>query len=67
MMVTKQVQVGFVDKREKLINKPVKGHFDKGWRILQRDTEESLDLTTLEEYSEKDEIKGYVFGSKHIR
>ena len=23
------VQVGFVDKREKLVNKPVKGHFDK--------------------------------------
>ena len=25
----KAVQVGFVDKREKLINKPLKGHFDK--------------------------------------
>ncbi len=25
----KAVQVGFVDKREKLINKPMKGHFDK--------------------------------------
>ena len=25
----KAVQVGFVDKREKLVNKPVKGHFDK--------------------------------------
>ena len=23
------VQVGFADKREKLVNKPVKGHFDK--------------------------------------
>lgn len=23
------VQVGFVDKREKLVNKPLKGHFDK--------------------------------------
>ena len=23
------VQVGFVDKREKLVNKPEKGHFDK--------------------------------------
>ena len=23
------VQVGFVDKREKLVNKAVKGHFDK--------------------------------------
>ena len=25
----KAVQVGFVDKREKLVSKPVKGHFDK--------------------------------------
>ena len=25
----KAVQVGFVDKREKLVNKPQKGHFDK--------------------------------------
>ena len=25
----KAVQVGFVDQREKLVNKPVKGHFDK--------------------------------------
>ena len=23
------VQVGFVDKREKLVNKPLKGHFEK--------------------------------------
>ena len=25
----KAVQVGFVDKRDKLVSKPVKGHFDK--------------------------------------
>ena len=33
----KAVQVGFVDKREKLVNKPVKGHFDKVSRAQSRD------------------------------
>ena len=48
------VQVGFVDKREKLVNKPVKGHFDKAGvsykrfvrasRALLRDTDSPEDL-----------------------
>ena len=32
----KAVQVGFVDKREKLVNKPVKGHFDKAGDVYKR-------------------------------
>ena len=33
------VQVGFVDKREKLVNKPVKGHFDKAGVSYKRITQ----------------------------
>ena len=41
------VQVGFVDKREKLVNKPVKGHFDKAgvsYKRFVRDTDSPEDL-----------------------
>ena len=37
----KAVQVGFVDKREKLINKPMKGHFDKAGVSYKRYVESS--------------------------
>ena len=40
------VQVGFVDKREKLVNKPVKGHFDKAGVSYKRFVESS-DLMML--------------------
>ena len=47
----KAVQVGFVDKREKLINKPVKGHFDKAGvsykRYVREFSTEDLWLTVL--------------------
>ena len=54
------VQVGFVDKREKLVNKPVKGHFDKAGVSYKRYVRE-LKLENAGEYSVKDEIKADVF------
>ena len=58
----KAVQVGFVDKREKLVNKPVKGHFDKAgvsYKIYVRE----FCLENAEEYSVKDEIKADIFAA----
>ena len=52
----KAVQVGFVDKREKLVTKPVKGHFDKAGVAYKRYVRE-FRLENAEEYSVKDEIK----------
>ena len=52
----KAVQVGFVDKREKLVSKPVKGHFDKAGVAYKRFVRE-FRLDNAEEYSVKDEIK----------
>ncbi len=54
------VQVGFVDKREKLVNKPVKGHFDKAGVSYKRYVRE-LKLDNAGEYSVKDEIKADIF------
>ena len=56
----KAVQVGFVDKREKLVNKPQKGHFDKTGVSYKRYVRE-LKLENAEEYSVKDEIKADIF------
>lgn len=58
----KAVQVGFVDKREKLVNKPVKGHFDKAGVSYKRYVRE-FKLDNAEEYSVKDEIKADVFAA----
>ena len=58
----KAVQVGFVDKREKLVNKPVKGHFDKAGVSYKRYVRE-LKLDNAEEYSVKDEIKADIFAA----
>ena len=58
----KAVQVGFVDKREKLVNKPVKGHFDKAGVSYKRYIRE-LKLENAEEYSVKDEIKADIFSA----
>ena len=58
----KAVQVGFVDKREKLVNKPVKGHFDKAGVSYKRYVRE-LKLENVEEYSVKDEIKADIFAA----
>ena len=58
----KAVQVGFVDKREKLVNKPVKGHFDKAGVSYKRYIRE-FRFENAEEYSVKDEIKADVFAA----
>jgi large subunit ribosomal protein L3 len=58
----KAVQVGFVDKREKLVNKPLKGHFDKAGVSYKRFVRE-FRFENAEEYSVKDEIKADVFAA----
>ena len=58
----KAVQVGFVDKREKLVSKPVKGHFDKAGVVYKRYVRE-FRLENAEEYSVKDEIKADIFAA----
>ena len=58
----KAVQVGFVDKREKLVSKPVKGHFDKAGVSYKRYVRE-FRLYKAEDYSVKDEIKADVFAA----
>ena len=54
------VQVGFEDIREKLVNKPVKGMFDKAGVSYKRYVRE---FKLEGEYSVKDEIKVDVFGA----
>ena len=54
------VQVGFVDKREKLVAKPQKGLFDKIGVSYKRYIKE-FKFENAEEYSVKDEIKADVF------
>ena len=54
------VQVGFVDKREKLVNKPLKGHFDKAGVSYKRYVRE-LKLEDAEEYALAQEIKADIF------
>ena len=56
------VQVGFVDKREKLVNKPVKGHFDKAGVSYKRFVRE-FRFENSEEYNVKDEIKADIFAA----
>ena len=58
----KAVQVGFVDKREKLVTKPVKGHFDKAGVAYKRYVRE-FRLENAEEYSVKDEVKADIFAA----
>ena len=56
------VQVGFVDKREKLVNKPMKGQFDKAGVSYKRFVRE-FRFENAEEYSVKDEIKADIFAA----
>ena len=56
------VQVGFADKREKLVNKAVKGHFDKAGVSYKRFVRE-FRFENAEEYSVKDEIKADIFAA----
>ena len=58
----KAVQVGFVDKREKLVTKPVKGHFDKAGVSYKRYVRE-FRFENASEYSVKDEIKADIFAA----
>ena len=58
----KAVQVGFVDKRAKLVSKPVKGHFDKAGVSYKRFVRE-FKFENAEEYSVKDEIKADIFAA----
>ena len=54
------VQVGFVDIREKLVNKPKKGHFDKAGVSYKRFVRE-FRFEDSENYSVGDEIKADIF------
>ena len=56
------VQVGFVDIREKLVNKPKKGHFDKAGVAYKRFVRE-LKLENAAEYAVKQEIKADIFAA----
>ena len=56
----KAVQVGFVDKGEKLINKPMKGHFDKAGVSYKRYVRE-FKFENAEEYAVAQEIKADIF------
>ena len=56
------VQVGYVDKREKLVTKPVKGHFDKAGVSYKRYVRE-FRFENASEYSVKDEIKADFFAA----
>ena len=54
------VQVGFADKREKLVNKPVKGHFDKAGVTGKRFVRE-FKFENADEYQLAQEIKADIF------
>ena len=54
------VQVGFVDKREKLVSKPQKGAFDKAGVSYKRYVRE-FRFEDAEEYEVKQEIKADIF------
>ena len=56
----KAVQVGFLEKREKLLNKPLKGQFDKAGVSYKRFLRE-FRFENAEEYKVKDEIKADIF------
>lgn len=56
------VQVGFVDKREKLVNKPMKGHFAKAGTAPKRFVRE-LKLEDAANYTVGSEIKADIFAA----
>ena len=56
------VQVGFVEKREKLVNKPLKGQFDKAGVSYKRYLRE-FKLEDAENYELGQEIKADVFAA----
>lgn len=58
----KAIQVGFVDKREKLVNKPMKGQFDKAGVSYKRYVRE-FKFDNAEEYVVAQEIKADIFAA----
>ncbi|MCI9546074.1 MAG: 50S ribosomal protein L3 [Lachnospiraceae bacterium] len=54
------IQVGYVDKREKLVNKPLKGQFDKAGVTYKRFLRE-FKFENAEEYKLGQEIKADIF------
>lgn len=54
------VQVGFAEKREKLVNKPMKGHFDKAGTSAKRYVRE-FRFENAQEYELGQEIKADIF------
>ena len=56
------IQVGFQDKRENLVNKPMKGQFDKAGVPCKRFVKE-FRLEDAENYNVKDEIKADIFAA----
>ena len=56
------VQVGFMDKRERLVNKPLKGHFDKAGVSCKRYVRE-FKLENAADYKVADEIKADIFAA----
>ena len=56
------VQVGFVDKREKLVTKPMKGHFDKAGVAYKRYVRE-FKFENASEYAVAQEIKADIFAA----
>lgn len=56
------VQVGFADKRENLVNKPMKGQFDKAGVSCKRFVRE-FKFENAEEYSVAQEIKADIFAA----
>ena len=56
------VQVGFADKRENLVNKPMKGQFDKAGVSCKRFVRE-FKFENAEEYSLAQEIKADIFAA----
>ena len=58
----KAVQVGFADKRENLVNKPMKGQFDKAGVSCKRFVRE-FKFENAEEYAVAQEIKADIFAA----
>ena len=56
------LQVGFNDIREKLVNKPLKGHFDKGNTSYKRYLRE-LKLNNTQDYKVGSELKADMFAA----
>ena len=56
------VQVGFADKREKLVSKPEKGHFDKAGVSYKRYVRE-FKFENAADYKVADEIKADIFAA----